>query len=68
MKFNGKELKIAVIRRDTNFENVAKELGMSKSVFYNHVSTGNFRLNDIHRISMTLKLSLEEINSIFFGI
>lgn len=68
MKFNEKELKVAVIRADTNYESLAKELGVSKSSFYNYINNGNFKLCDIHKIAKILKLSFSEINSIFFGI
>lgn len=66
--FNEQELKIAVIRANTNYEQLATSIGMSKSKFYNVIKNGgNFRLSEINKIKDVLKLDTSQINIIFFA-
>lgn len=44
-----------------------KEIGMSYSSFYAKCKNEKFFLADVWKISKFLKLTLEEINSIFFA-
>lgn len=65
--FNEKELKIASIRNDVSYEELASKIGISKSSFYKCLQKSNFKLSEIYKIAEILNLTSEDIKKIFFG-
>lgn len=53
--------------RGYRVEDFCREMGMSISTFYRRCNENTFRIKDVWNISKFLKLTQEDINSIFFA-
>ncbi len=66
---NVNKLKGKIVEQGTTIENLAKAIGLNKSTLYRKMSNNGegFTVKDVTLISEELKLSLEDVNSIFFS-
>ncbi|MBP3342274.1 MAG: XRE family transcriptional regulator [Peptococcaceae bacterium] len=67
--FNANKLRGKIVENGLSVPEVASALGMDKSTFYRRLDDkeGSFTVKEVSLLSKLLKLSVEELNSIFFA-
>ena len=66
--FQKTELKIALVRRNMTFEELANKVGIAPATLHRKMSgTSDFYRDEIEQIRVVLNLSQEEVLNIFFA-
>lgn len=61
------ELKVAITRAEATNRSLAKDLGISEQAFYNKIQgETEFKGSEIKKLANRLRLSMSEVNRIFF--
>ena len=60
------ELEIAILRKQMNLTQLAKEIGVNRVTLYRKIASGKFERGEIQRIRDTLGLSDADVIRIFF--
>ena len=63
---NERKLKAKCIELGKNVESVSRAIGIDKSTFYRKMKDETFSIKEANRICSELKLSHDEVMSIFF--
>lgn len=64
---NSSEFKVAVTRSGITNRQLANSMGISEQALYHKISgRSEFKNSEIKVVAETLKLSMEEVNTIFF--
>lgn len=67
MHFNEKLFKIALVKADKNCVSLSKDLKIAHSTLMRKIKSGCFLIEEVLKIKQILKLTNEEVMTIFFA-
>lgn len=64
---NERKLKAKCVEMGMNIESISKAIGIDKSTFYRKMEKESFTIREANKISSKLKLTHDEVMTIFFS-